>query len=1074
MPPLKIYKASAGSGKTFALTLEYLVLLFRNPDAFRHILAVTFTNKAAGEMKERILRRLHRMAHDPGGRGAGDLDLLEEATGMDREMLSRRSAALLSAILNDYSSFSVGTIDRFFQSVIRAFTREIGIQPAYNLELDSRYVLTLGVERLFRDIDGDADLQNWLIRYAEERMEQARGWNFQEELIQLGMELFNESFQELFAAHGMEVLDREGLGLFLQKLRSEQANSERTIRSYGKMALDLMAAEGLAPEDFKGRSRSPALMFRKALEEGEVDFTDSRLKAMEDADRWLPSGAGVSMRDLLEGRLLPLLGELHGEQLQVNTIKAIRRHYYTMGILGDLQQRVQSYLKENNLFLISDSGRFLRGIIGANQVPFVYERTGTRFRHIMLDEFQDTSVFQYDNFRPLLDNSLASGHENLLVGDVKQSIYRWRNSDWRILSEGVEQDFTHQEVDVRSLKRNHRSSEQVIRFNNSVFQLSAKVLGQEIAADPEAARSGREVARLWEERFRSAYSDAVQELSASTAPGGHVKLEFFQNDEGKDYRKAVLEVLPEWILELQEHGVGPGETAILVRTGREGILVARTLLEYGRRNGNPDAFRLVSNDSLLLEQNDAVILLLSAMHYLSHPGDLLNAALLKQRFVARSGSPALSDVMDSSLSPGEILPASFSGRMEELVRMPLYELVDSLVGIFDLGSSEDDLPFIRGFQEEVLDAVRRDAPDLNRFLEYWKQKGGSRAIQLSEGGNAIRIMTIHRAKGLEFRAVLIPFCNWEITTDARKLNILWCSTEGTPFNDLPLVPLKYSKDLEQTFFAHYYYQERMKGYLDNLNLMYVAFTRAVECLYIGLPDREEDQKDRLKTCADLVHSIMDRKPAAGPCLEALSFYRDGGCCSIGDLPPAGAAAKAGEVGDFRLGRSAGPQKFPSLLMRSDSWLPEGEEDAGDRRIFGNMMHMLFSRILYRDDLSRVLNAMQEEGLMSAEEKKELSGQVGDLLRKEEIRDWFEAREGRRVLNERSLFTGSGTLLRPDRVIIDPEVVRVIDFKFGRKENPGHREQVMEYGELLRKMDYPRVEAWLWYVSLDKVLKVDEL
>ncbi|MCK5694258.1 MAG: UvrD-helicase domain-containing protein, partial [Bacteroidales bacterium] len=388
MPPLNIYKASAGSGKTFALTMEYLKLLYSFPGIHRHILAVTFTNKAAGEMKHRILSRLSALSHYSSLEPMEEMKQLVEATGLDEKSISRQAGELLDIILNDYSGFSVGTIDKFFQSVIRAFTREIGIQPGYNLELDHPRVLSLAVDRMFQDLGNHPELQAWLIRYAEERMEESRSWNFRQEIIQLGMQLFKESFQGLFLKHNISVLKKENLNLFSEDLVQLERQTRRKMSDMGKKALQQMGKLNLSPEDFNLKSNSPATLFVTAVKEEDVNFTDSKLLALELPEKWLKKDSSPAMIALTEEQLIPQLNEVYSLQVILNTIAVVRANFYTLGILADTWEYVREYTRERNLFLIADSSRFLRGIIGGNQVPFVYERTGSRFHHIMLDEFQ--------------------------------------------------------------------------------------------------------------------------------------------------------------------------------------------------------------------------------------------------------------------------------------------------------------------------------------------------------------------------------------------------------------------------------------------------------------------------------------------------------------------------------------------------------------------------------------------------------------------------------------------------------------------------------------------------------------
>lgn len=1074
MSPLKIYKASAGSGKTFALTLEYLTLLFRYPEAHRHILAVTFTNKAAGEMKERILDRLHTISKSSVSEQGGELKMLVETTGLKPTQIIHRSGKLLDSILNDYSSFSVGTIDKFFQSVIRAFTREIGIQPGYNLELDSQRVLSLGVDELFRGIADHPALQKWLIRYAEERMEESRSWNFRNDIIDLGMQLFRESFQEMFSDSDLLLMNRENLERFQGDVYAIENSTKKEIRELGKEALEHITHADLQVESFKGAGKSPAVLFRLAAEEGDLSFSDAKLGAMEHSEKWLKKGADAGMISLTEQILMPLLTDIYHKQVVLNTIKAIRQNFYNLGILGDLREKVQEYLKAHNLFLIADSSRFLNGIIGGNQVPFIYERTGSRFSHIMLDEFQDTSIFQYDNFRPLLDNALASGFDNLVVGDVKQSIYRWRNSDWKILATDLERDFSHQELDKHTLAHNYRSREQIIRFNNTIFQLAPELLAKEVGKELDTAGVNREAAEEAVRLFRNAYADAVQQFPDNMErSGGMVRLGFYGEDPDSTFREQVLSDLPGWIEEAQQSGVEPGEIAILVRTRREGVMVADRLLEHSRITGESHKFRLISSESLLLAHNDAVSLLVSALYYLVYPEDLLNNSLLKYRcFQAGVLEKDSSDgLFDSSGPIDPWLPPRFVSGIALFRQMPLFELVETLISIFGLDKQAFDLPYIQAFQELVIELQKRETKGVSDFLQYWEQKGSLKGIQVSENSNAIRILTIHRSKGLEFKAVMIPFCNWEITTDTRKSNIIWCETKGTPFQSIPALPLRFSGDMKHTLFSEYYYQERMRGYLDSLNLMYVAFTRAVDLLYLGIPQREDK---KLKNMGDLLISIQDSIPGISPALEPLSTYRDEDILRVGSLDRYEAQARVEDPWQFKTYLSNIGNSLPRMRMRSDSYFVDEEGVFRNDRVFGNMMHMVFSRIEYAEDLDRVLTGLLREGVLSLRDRPVIREKILEMISAEEVGDWFRKTEGRKVLNERSIMDRDGRISRPDRVMVDPDCVRVVDFKFGKGEKNSYHKQVRQYMELLKEMGYPRVEGYLWYASLGKIIQIDSL
>jgi ATP-dependent helicase/nuclease subunit A len=1070
MSPLHIYKASAGSGKTFALTMEYLKLLYMQPAIHRHILAVTFTNKAAAEMKQRILGRLSALSHYPKGENLEEMKQLVQFTGLDEESVSRRAGELLDTILNDYSWFSVGTIDKFFQSVIRAFTREVGIQPGYNLELDHPRVLSLAVDRMFQDLGNHPELQEWLIRYAEERMEESKSWNFRQEIIQLGMQLFKESFQGLFLKHDISLLNKQNLDLFLQDMGALERETRNGMMATGKDALQRMEALNLTPEDFQLKSRSPAMLFVTAGEGKDVNFTDSKLLALELPEKWLNNGATGTMTGLTKDHLIPLLNEVYRLQVILNTLAAVRAHFYTLGILADIWEYIRDYTRERNLFLIADSARFLRGIIGGNQVPFVYERTGNRYHHIMLDEFQDTSLFQYDNFRPLLDNSLASGHQNLVVGDIKQSIYRWRNSDWRILSSELERDFSHQKIKIDSLYKNFRSREQIVRFNNTVFQLASQLLSQQMGHELLVSPVTRDEAELEVNQFRNAYEDVVQQIPDHLmGTGGYVKGVLFR-DEEQDFQDQVLEQLPGWVEEIRQSGIEPGQTAILVRTRKEGVAVANRLLEHARKTGETKQFKLISNESLLLVHNNSVSLLVSLLRFLVQPGNELNNTLLKYQYYLVDANPDkdMAQLFGVEVLPEHILPKVFMEQQELLKQLPLYELIESLIDLFSLGTRMEDLPYLQAFQDVVIDLQRRDPLGIRDFLDYWDQYGSKRGISVSEESNALRILTIHKSKGLEFKAVLVPFCDWEVTTDQRNSDILWCETEATPMDRIPTVPVKFSSRMIHTLFAPAYYREKMKGYMDKLNLMYVAFTRARDVLYIGIPGKEVKG---LKTTGDLLQTIMERVPAKEPCTSVLKSYLDRDVFSIGTMPVYEAQPVEEDPWQFKSYPVSRENRTLKVRLRNDPYFVDEGGVFRTGRMYGNLMHRIFSRITSETDLEPVLMAMQREGLVPGKERKELSAMIRKKLNDATVIQWFPERGTTLVFNERSILCGDGNLIRPDRVILDGERITVVDFKFGEQEKPSYRNQVRNYMAQLGKMDYREVEGFVWYVMLDKIVKV---
>ncbi len=1090
MPKLTVYKASAGSGKTYTLTLRYLELLFRDEFAYRNILAVTFTNKAASEMKSRIMETLYKLSvyKPPSSSKPAYLEHISEKYNFPEVEVCSRAGRILNNILNDYSRFSVGTIDKFFQVVIRAFTREIGLQAGYNLELNNNKILSEAVDNLLYSMDENQDLREWLIQFADEEIREGRNVNLKANLVSLGKEIFKENYRSL-SSDTDEIYKTPGKirdyqGLLLKETRTFRNNLIRI----SKLALELLKSSGLEAADFSNKESGALGFFYSIQSNSKKDFEKFRpltrpLEAIDNPGKWYTKTS--DKKELILAAYNNGLNALLKEAVEYSnthferfwTAMEISKFIYAYGILADLSGKVREITSEKNLFLLSDSSEFLNEIIAGNEAPFVYEKAGNFFNNFMLDEFQDTSVFQWNNFRPLVLNGLAANHESLVVGDVKQSIYRWRNSDWKILASEVEKSFP-QFYGPEVLQENYRSSENIIRFNNSIFSTASHLLRDKFISAISTSAHNKVLIPL-ADMITTAYGGSAQHIpQKSKDSGGYVKFSILGAGINKEeYLDKIREKLPETIMDLQKRGYHAGDIALLVRKGEEGKQLATILLEY--KNRNPERmkdynFNVISNDSLYIAVNPAVQLLTAVMKRMRNPYDMLNEAFIRHEFLRylNEGADIPADYHLIFTGKTEERPEIFArvlGRLNRehnnLRHLSLFELIESLCGIFELNINQQDIPYIQAFQDTVLAFMKKEASDLNAFLDYWEDQGQKETLNISEQQDALRIFTIHKVKGLEFRVVIVPFCNWDLEPSATLKNILWCRTNVFPFDQLPYVPVNYSSHLSHTLFAADYFMEMLHSFVDSLNLSYVAFTRAIDELHVFASPGKD-----IKNIGDLILKTLAGQTIQNPSFPYMNEENrmrvPEELFEYGSPKPLSALSsqKDAIAEVFDSYPVAGFPKKVKLRYRSDEFFTAGSTETGGID-YGIIMHGIISNVKYPADLEKAVKQAFLEGKIDSSKQKEILKLLTAKLASPPMENLFSSEW--KVYAEREILTGGGQEYRPDRVMVKENAAVVVDYKFGTHENPNYAGQLRRYMKLLNEIGYEDVKAYIWYVMTDK-------
>ncbi len=1069
---LTIYRASAGAGKTHRLTGEYLLLLFSQPGAYRRILAVTFTNKATDEMKGRIVEELHRLA---SGEDSDYIALLSGHYSLTETEVRRQAKRILIAILHDYSAFNISTIDRFFQQTMRAFTREIGLQGGYGIEMDQDLVLSEAVDRLLGDLDksGNKELLGWLLRFAEDKIEDGGEWNLRRDIKMLGKELFKESYKQFSDALSEDIADKKALENYKETLFGIIRSVEKEVKTFGEKANAIMKEYGLQPSDFIQGSRSPMFLFQRWAT-GEMKEPTATFRNLADnVEKWytkktdpaLQAIIGTAYDNGLNDCIKGIIARFD-DLTAYYSAKEIVRYYYTLGILTDISREIAAYREEKNVMLIADTTELLHKVIAGSDAPFIYEKTGTQIDHFMIDEFQDTSAMQWSNFRPLIEESLAHNRQNLIVGDVKQSIYRFRNSDWKLLDEQVRQDFSAEEVAEETLKDNWRSCRNIVEFNNALFTVAPCLL-QDLYNVALAESSLDEAERqLFASRIAAAYQQASQRVPKPFQDkAGHVRIKFIPQEEEPDWRTESLARLPGILQQLQRNGYALKDIAILVRTNSEGAAVARYLLYY--KEEHPDdgfGYDIISDEALYVNSSSAVRFMLTLMRHLKNPENKTAAQLALFAYRILIGQWDAPD-----FTPEE------QRELRYLSTLPLYEMAEGLYRLFAVHISEKEEVFVQAFLDMVLEFGQKESADLGHFLEWWDESGYRRTITTPDGQNAIRILTVHKSKGLGFRAVILPFADWEIDHKPMKPVILWCHPRQQPFDRLHLVPVRYGNALAKSIFAQDYFKEKLHAFIDNLNTLYVALTRSKEELIVLAPRpkkvKEDGSIDKMAGIADLlwcgVQQPLDRD-ADGRAIVPLaeSFRLEDNRFEAGtywkpqrreSLPTEELRAKA-----FR---SVSPDDRLHLRLRGKSFFFDNAQ-----RKYGRLMHEVLSGVRVPGDVPAAVGGYRAEGIIDQQEEQQLVEQIQTYLSNPAVQRWYDGKA--RILNEVDILFGKGYSKRPDRVMIYDDEVVILDYKFGEKERNSYHAQVRDYIRLIQQMGYPRVSGYLWYVSLGKTVRVE--
>ena len=1060
-PQLLVYKASAGSGKTFTLAVEYIKHLIRNPHAYRHILAVTFTNKATTEMKERILGQLLGLwVNDKDS--SPYMSKLTDELQMDEKSIQEAAGKALKLIIHDYSRFRVETIDSFFQSVMRNLSRELELGANLTVELDNTTALSEAVDSMIEKLNRNSPVLYWLLDYIEERIQEDKQWKVANEIKDFGKNIFNEEYIEKGKELRKTLEDKDCIKNYRRTLKALEEEASEQMKGFGEQFFGILEINGLSVDDLNRKKNGIASYFNKLMEGKTSDDIRNQTveKHLESAENWATKTC--SNRDaviaLANSELIPLLMEAEKfrskNNIIINSCQLSLRHVNNIRLLTSIDEEVRQLNYENNRFLLADTNALLHNIVREGDPSFVFEKIGTNIRNVMIDEFQDTSRMQWDNFKLLLLEGLSQGSDSLIVGDVKQSIYRWRNGDWNILN-SLKKQLGAFPIQEKTLKANRRSEANIVQFNNEIFTSACQILN-----DIHRQEQGEEC-----EDLKDAYKDVTQEICREEGKGS-VKITFLTEKENINYQEDTLENLVQEVENMKSQGVQINNMAILVRKNNQIPLIASYFNKH-------TPYRIVSDEAFRLDASIAICMLMDALRYLV---DGENRIAQAQLAVSYQNEVLQKNLDLNSILLGNLndcLPTAFVNKLDELQLMPLYELLEKLSNIFQLSLLKEQDAYLFAFYDHVNDYLQKNSSELTSFINYWDEKLCWKPIPSGEI-DGIRILSIHKSKGLEFHTVFLPFCDWKLENE--RTSYIWCSPQEAPFNNLQLLPINYGTSMNESIYQPDYLKEKLQLWVDNLNLLYVAFTRPKNNLVVWCKDALKNTVSQL--LADSIINTSCTKKDSGCDSKSPENY----VYQMGEVSPSNTErTKQTTTNKLLIVPEGMPVQMESLETpiefkqsnRSADFI-EGEEDKSGKFIRqGQLLHTLFSCLKTEKDIPQALERLRSEGIIeSNEQERQIRKLTEWALKHPKVKEWFSGTWN--LYNECAIIyqeNGELQTRRPDRVMIKDDQVIVVDFKFG-KPQATYKQQVKEYMTLLNNMGYTHVRGYLWYVFNNELEEIN--
>ncbi len=1044
MSNFKVYKSSAGSGKTFTLVKEYLKLCLQaeGPFGFSKILAITFTNKASQEMKERILLALDEMSYEREIQGTSFhlKKVLVEELALKEEDLAFKCKKILTSILHNYADFNVSTIDKFSHKLIRTFAKDLGLNINFSVDLETQDLLKKVVGTVISLVGVEDDISKLIIEHVKKNVQEGKSWKPANDLLWVSESILKDDGD--LRLKEIKNLKIDDLIAFKKGFYEKDKVYENKLKDLSNEALVLIDQKDLADKFSQpGKGLPKYFSYVAEFNYSKLVPTSFARKTIEE-DKWTSGKATEEDKfdiEAIKGRLTEIYLEIQSiveqEHKMFLTRRLVAKNLNLIALLKHISIRFEKLKKIKGLLPISDFNKKIAEVVLTEPMPFIYERLGERYDHIMIDEFQDTSVMQFMNLVPLVEESLARGKFNMIVGDAKQAIYRFRGGEVEQFSEMPDYlplDYADNNLVIERLVNlkghfkqdqldfNFRSDEKIVEFNNLFFE---------------------NVKQFLPERIQNIFKKHEQEIANKNGKG-YVKIEFLSRE---DYDDTTSEIALQTIEECLNDGFLYKDIAIICRFKSEAVKVS----EYLKSNDIP----LLSSESLLLSEYPEVQLLISLGRWVLNPENrgaqkdiiafLKNDDFQEQANAFQQYIRNKKDIQDFLKLEG------YQVDLNQLQSKTVYEIFESLIQLFNL--NQDFNVYVQFFQEAVFNYSSTESSSLQDFLDWWEEKSFKLSISVPEGLNTVQVLTVHKSKGLEFPVVIYPFADQSETP--KVTDFIWVDSTKVQA-ELKNVLIEYKNEVADSIFMDEFSVEKERKIMDLMNDSYVAFTRASNRLYVSCKEPSKSSKSETVSLSKLLIKALPQDN-----LNDLLF-------EYGKPSKRNSTIESVDS-DYKLKYYSEPWSS-KIKMSLDSHKKWEEDSTSEARHFGNLFHEIMALINSFKDIEPVLKRYFFKGRITKQEEKELAAQIQRVVEQEECQVFFN--KGNNTKSEATLLLSNGEILRPDRVVYFENRVVVLDYKTG-EQNEAHQKQIYNYMNRISETTQLPVEGFLYYLDDFKLVKV---